>query len=144
VIDRWRKLYDPAGYDGLVVLTTVTEAAVPPRFLANGYGAQDYVLALEQGVVQHFALGEYERRLGNTSFHSGRLESSGCAGYVIYVGLPVRSREREDSTRAGDGTGTGMRIGAEVRTGTGNESGQGHATRQGRGRRLGWMPESEL
>ena len=43
------------------------------------------MLALEQGVVQHYALREYESRLGNTSFHSGRLELSGCAGYVVYV-----------------------------------------------------------
>ena len=85
VTDRWRKLYDPAGYDGLVALTLVTPASTPAQFLALGFGPQDYALALEQGVIHQFALRDFDGRLGNVGLASGKQEQSGAPGYLVYV-----------------------------------------------------------
>jgi len=95
IADRWRKLYEPHGYDGLVVLTLVAARTVPAPFLRLGFSVQDYALSMEKHLIEHFALREVDERLANRSLASGQLERSGAPVYVVY--LAFKCREEEDT-----------------------------------------------
>jgi hypothetical protein len=100
VVDRWGKLYEPAGYDGLVILCMVQARHAPSRFLANGFTVQDYALLLEHGAIRHFAAVECDARLGNTSFAAGKAESSGAPAYCVYLAFQFEKRTENVSASA--------------------------------------------
>ena len=86
--DRWRKLYEPEGYNGLIALCAITREILP---LANKgskrhtlHDQQQYALALEQQLIHFFAYVAQDRRLGNKSLDKGALAQNPYAG-VVYL-----------------------------------------------------------
>ena len=82
--NRWH-FYSDQSFDGLIVLTCCTRDMLPEDSLANNWNHQHYALALESGLIQHFAFQQPDERLGNKSFDPGNLQSKLSAGYVVYM-----------------------------------------------------------
>lgn len=88
---RWHQKYLAEGYDGLVVLTVVTDAEVPKGVVPALRNPQDYVLALENAVTVHFAYGACDARLGNYTLHPGRRTTDESAtAFCVYVAFKLR------------------------------------------------------
>lgn len=88
---RWHQTYRPNGFDGMVVVTVITEAQVPAGCNTSMTSPQNYVLALELLAILHYSYVAKDTRMTNTSFHPGRLESSGSkSAYALYVAFKTR------------------------------------------------------
>ena len=118
ILGRWCRFYEPAGYDGLVVLAMVQARHAPPRFLANGFTAQDYTLLLEHGAIRHFAAIECDPRLGNTSFNAGRAEVTGAPAHCVYVAFKFAQTNENAAPVALNLTELGLAL-PEVKPGPG-------------------------
>ena len=73
------------GKSGMVVLTIITKDRVPENVPPAFRHQQDYALAVEQGLIMHFAYAEKDQRLANETLHPGHRDVVGAIGYPLYM-----------------------------------------------------------
>ena len=92
--NRWRE-YAQKGYSGLVALTAITRNIIPYNVRQaheQTVDVEQYSIALEQQLIQHYMLRKGDSRLANTSFHPGNLcdqQKKPYAG-IVYVAFKLR------------------------------------------------------
>ncbi|XP_072016279.1 uncharacterized protein [Amphiura filiformis] len=94
---RWRNMYSPKPmeYSGLVALTAVTTDMIPldVKRAYSFINVEQYSIALEQRLIQHYMLERVDSRLENKSFNPGNLcESQPYAG-IVYVAYKLKDCE---------------------------------------------------
>lgn len=102
VLGRWTNEYKKDGYTGLVILCAVPSGFLPPKD-SNSTAEQiegrkmeiltseNYVLALEQHLINHYAFTERDHRLGNTSSNTGGPSYHEAGAYVLYLAYQLQS-----------------------------------------------------
>lgn len=93
--DRWRYYRERKHYNGLIVLTLVTEDMLPPNpENENGdenrshTNQQDYAIMLEQRLLHNYKIEEYDRRIKNPTFAEGNRGDDEHPG-VVYVAVKL-------------------------------------------------------
>ena len=72
----------------MAVLTVVTKDILPPlKSRRPAQWKQQYTIALEQGLINHFMFVEDDDRLENDTTVPGNFERSGAIGYVFYLAM---------------------------------------------------------
>ena len=74
----------------MTVLTVVTKDTLPPlKSRRPAQWKQQYTIALEQALINHFMFVEDDDRLENETTEPGKLEKSGAIAYVLYLGMKL-------------------------------------------------------
>ena len=98
--DRFRRHRGKGyGVDGLVVLTVLTRAAIPPNVCQNRTKVKQelYAFALENRLIQHFLIKRDDPRIVNTSLDAGGKDSNSSIGYPLYMAFKLEDEEQESS-----------------------------------------------
>ncbi len=104
--NRWRE-YLQKGYSGLIALTAVTRSVIPYN-VRQAHGqtidVEQYSIALEQQLIQHYMLKKADSRLENTSFHPGNLCDKAKKPYagIVYVAFKLNDTEYDEQSDAAD------------------------------------------
>lgn len=112
VLGRWTSEYQTGWYTGLVILcavpgdflrpkdsTSTTEQA-EDRKKTTILTSENYVLALEQQLIHHYAFIEPDPRLGNKSSSTGGLTCHEAGAYVLYLAYQLQSdKDKEDKAK---------------------------------------------
>ena len=91
--DRWTSR-ETDGYEGMAVLTVVTEKTLPPDESQDS--AEQYTLDLKKDLIKHFR-DEEDERLKNKSTAPGAFSSSGVA-YVLYLAMEFEDESSSESS----------------------------------------------
>lgn len=115
ISSRWREYRDKAGYDGLVVLGAITNAMLDKTPKIEGWGAQEYALALEVALIAHYVFDDVDPRVGNKSTHPGRmkahpgdLKGEKDVGFVIYLAFKYEETKETEGERKVEKTEDGV------------------------------------
>ncbi|CAG2249444.1 unnamed protein product [Mytilus edulis] len=98
---RWHD-YKKDDYDGLIVLACIERDLIPQNIKecyerdkkTIAINQQNYALALEQALIQYYALIKPDERMRNQSFDIGNLSKEIYKGGIVYVAFKL---EREPS-----------------------------------------------
>lgn len=106
VKERWEDQY--TGYTGLVILCAVPKGFLPPRGALPPEGlsppedremliltSENYVLALVEQLIHHYAFTERNSWLGNTSLNPGHASPEEAGAYVLYLAFKLKDKEDE-------------------------------------------------
>ena len=88
---RWRARRN-LGYHVMVVLTTITkESLCHLNHHGRAEWKEQYALALEQALINHFLFEEDDPRLANPTTNPGRYEGGRAIAYVLYLAMKFES-----------------------------------------------------
>lgn len=122
ISSRWCE-YRKNGYDGLVVLGAITHAMLDKTRKIEGWGAQEYALALEVALIAHYVFDDVDPRVGNKSTHPGRskgrkdentsshpgdLKVEEDVGFVIYLAFKYEETKETEGERKAEKTEDGV------------------------------------
>ena len=89
---RWREhRNNDYGRDGMIVLAVIPREAVPPN-AKPGLHQEDYTFALEQALLHHFMITNYDGRIANDSFATGGTDVLGSAAYALYMAFRLNDK----------------------------------------------------
>ena len=90
---RWREhRNNDYGRDGMIVLVVIPREAVPSN-AKPGLHQEDYTFALEQALLHHFMITNYDHRIANDSFATGGTDVHGSAAYALYMAFRLEDKE---------------------------------------------------
>ena len=90
---RWREHRNSDyGRDGMIVLAVIPRGAVPSN-AKPGLHQEDYTFALEQALLHHFMITNYDDRIANDTFATGGTDVHGSAAYALYMAFRLEDEE---------------------------------------------------
>ena len=106
ISSRWRKHrskeHSPSKCrDGMVVLTIITEKAIPPA--EQHLHQEEYTLKLEKALIEYFkATSPYKKKIVNETSKPGKREDELSPAYALYMAYSLEKPPLPDSSNKGD------------------------------------------
>ena len=113
---RWQTTYKEQGYDGLVALTAITREVIPSDVHQNSQNPEQYAIALEQSLIQHYSIDKPDPRLANKSSHPGKKCANNPYAGIVYVAYKLNDRPADSTQQASTGADAEREVTGELAT----------------------------